>query len=140
MTHANRGKQLERAVRELFKRYAQLGIHCHQNFPRTLTNGTIVEKHGYDFEILYKGVLYAFDAKMCEQASWSLQNAKVHQIKALFDVTRNGGDGFFLVFFTRTKQLVQFHVPLPNDKKSLRPDDGVILSGLDFLNVFKDRK
>lgn len=139
----NRGKALEAAVRQLFKRYAEMGIHCHQNHPRALQDGRIVEKSPYDFELLYSGVLYAFDTKMCESSTWNLNtNAKVHQVKALHDVTMQGGHGFFLVLFTLPKppKLVKFPVPLPEGKASLAPEDGVVLAGLDFLGVFKRTK
>lgn len=137
MTHANRGKQLERAINELFKRYKALSIPCGQIFPRQIHDGTIVDKAPFDFWVLHQGRMHAFDAKMCESSSWSVNtNAKLHQVKALTDISAHGGEGFFLVLFVNTRQLVRFTVPFAYpDLKSLKPLHGEILKGLDFLNV-----
>ena len=107
---ANRGKNLERAVRKLFDRYESRGIHCQQNHPEQLHDGTLVKRHGFDFQIFYNGKFIAFDAKECSKATWPLDKAKIHQIKALFDVYNNGGEAFFLVYFTGAKKLVKFHI------------------------------
>ena len=107
-TYGNRGKSLERAIRKLFESYASRGIHCQQNHPEQLHDGTLVAKHGFDFQILYRGQFYAFDAKECRRASWPLDKAKLHQLKALLDVHENGGEAFFLVYFTGLKKLVKF--------------------------------
>lgn len=138
-TYANRGRQLERAINELFKRYKALSIPCGQIFPRSLHDGTITGKAPFDFWALYQGRMRAFDAKMCEQASWNvLTNAKVHQVKALTDIGAQGGEGFFLVLFVRSRQLVRFDVPfLYPDLKSLKPIHGQVILGLDFLNVLQ---
>ena len=137
MTHANRGRQLERAINELFKRYRALSIPCGQIFPRQLHDGTIVDKAPFDFWAFHGGRFRAFDAKMCEAHAWNVNtNAKLHQVKALTDIAAHGGEGFFLVLFTRTRQLVRFNVPFEYpDLKSLKPMHGEILKGLDFLNV-----
>jgi penicillin-binding protein-related factor A (putative recombinase) len=137
-THANRGKQLEAAIREVFKHYAARGIHCHQNFPRQLHDGTIVEKGPFDFEVLYNGTLYAFDAKQCEATSWHPDKRHLHQEKMLLEVTRQGGQGFYLVYFVPLRKLVRFDVPLPTSK-GLRPEDGLVLPGLDFLGILGKR-
>jgi recombination protein U len=104
-----RGKKLERAIRKLFASYESRGIHCQQNHPEQLHDGTLVKKHGFDFQILYNGKFYAFDAKECHLKSWPLDKAKPHQLKALLDVEANGGEGFFLVHFTELNQLVKFN-------------------------------
>lgn len=126
MTQGNRGKNLERAIRKLFESYESRGIHCQQNHPEQLHDGTLVKKHGFDFQILYNGKFYAFDAKECAKSSWPLDKAKIHQVKALFDVYNNGGEAFFLVYFTNEKKLVKFHIHLvklaiESNKKSLSP-------------------
>jgi len=132
-----RGKGLEGAIRVLFKHYAQLNIHCQQNHPRTIVNAqnkaVPVEKHGFDFQVFHQGQFYAFDAKECHSLQWETRNAKLHQRKALLDIVMQDGTGFFLVYFTQSKQLVQFHVPLP-DRTLLSPSDGQ-LTKLDFLKV-----
>jgi len=136
-THAHRGRDLEHAVREYFKRLRALGIPCHQNHPRRLTDGTPAEKNDYDFEVLHAGRLYAFDAKMCADAAWRFDKRFLHQEKALHDVTAQGGEGFFLVFFTTRRVLIRFRVPLPAGKAALRPEDGELLKRLDFLGIFE---
>lgn len=128
-TYGNRGKSLEKAVKRLFESYASRGIHCQQNHPEQLSDGTRVKRHGFDFQILYNGKFYAFDAKECGLAAWPLDKAKLHQVKALFDIYNNGGEAFFLVYFTEKKQLVKFQVQVVKEaleeaKKKLYPSEG----------------
>lgn len=125
----NRGKSLEKAIRKLFESYESRGIHCQQNHPEQLSDGTRVKRHGFDFQILHNGKFYAFDAKECGLAAWPLDKAKLHQVKALFDIYNNGGEAFFLVYFTEKKQLVKFQVQvvkkaLEEDRKKLYPSEG----------------
>ena len=128
--YANRGKGLERAIRILFESYQSRGIHCQQNHPEQLFDGTITHKHGFDFQILYRGKFIAFDAKECASNTWPLDKAKMHQLKALLDVEQNGGEAFFLVFFSRPpRRLVKFAASLIqksiiNGAKSISPEKG----------------
>lgn len=127
--HANRGKNLERAIRKLFESYQSRGIHCQQNHPEQLHDGTLIARHGFDFQILYHGKFFAFDAKECARQAWPLDKAKMHQLKALLDVAANGGEAFFLVYFTGPKILVKFYAggvqeAIINGRSSLSPDDG----------------
>lgn len=126
---ANRGKKLERAVRKLFESYQSRGIHCQQNHPEQLFDGTITHRHGFDFQIFYKGRFFAFDAKECALPRWPVDKAKLHQLKALLDVENNGGTAFFLVYFTATKKLVRFaagmvQTSITNGVKSIQPEAG----------------
>lgn len=128
-TYGNRGKSLESAVKKLFASYESRGIHCQQNFPEQLSDGTKVKRHGFDFQILHNGKFYAFDAKECALNAWPLDKAKPHQVKALLDVNANGGEGFFLVYFTNLKELVKFdakivQTALINGQKKLPPTSG----------------
>lgn len=128
-TFANRGRNLEHAVKELFKQYEKLGIHCQQNHPEQLHDGTLVRKHGFDFQMFYQGKFYAFDAKECNLKNWPLEKAKAHQLKALLDVENNGGEAFFLVWFKFSKRLVKFSArmiqyQLEQNHKSVSPDMG----------------
>lgn len=128
--YANRGKQLELAVRALFARYAERGIHCQQNHPRQLHDGTLVERHGFDFQIFYRGQFIAFDAKECHRRRWPLDKATLHQLKALLDVEANGGEAFFLVRFVTLRKLVKYPAPmvkmaLASGVPSLQPSDGI---------------
>lgn len=128
-TFANRGRDLEHAIKELFKQYEKLGIHCQQNHPEQLHDGTLVKKHGFDFQMFYKGTFYAFDAKECALKNWPLDKAKPHQLKALLDVENNGGKAFFLVWFKFSGKLVKFRASfiqgaLANNMKSVSPEMG----------------
>lgn len=128
-THANRGKKLERAIRKLFESYESRGIHCQQNHPEQLFDGTITRRHGFDFQIFYKKRFIAFDAKECALTLWPLDKAKMHQLKALLDVEQNGGEAFFLVHFTKLRKLIKFKASsvrdhLGNGLRSLLPEDG----------------
>lgn len=111
-TYGNRGKSLEKAVKRLFESYESRGIHCQQNHPEQLHDGTLVKRHGFDFQILYNGKFYAFDAKECGLSAWPLDKAKPHQVKALLDVANNGGEAFFLVYFTKNKELIKFDIKI----------------------------
>ena len=127
--YANRGKRLERAIRKLFVSYQSRGIHCQQNHPEQLFDGTITHRHGFDFQIFYNGRFFAFDAKECASHAWPLDKAKLHQLKALLDVENNGGEAFFLVFFTGQRKLVKFAASmvqnaLTNGDSSLSPYRG----------------
>jgi penicillin-binding protein-related factor A (putative recombinase) len=137
--YGNRGKQLERAIKQLFLSYQSRGIHCQQNFPEKLHDGTLVNRHGFDFQILFQGKFYAFDAKECAAKSWSLSNAKPHQIKALLDVCSNGGDGFFMVYYAISKSLIRYPAAavqqaFAENRKSLLPSDGEKIT-INFLNI-----
>jgi recombination protein U len=127
--YGSRGKNLESAVKKLFESYESRGIHCQQNHPEQLHDGTLVKRHGFDFQILYDGRFYAFDAKECALSAWPLDKAKPHQVKALLDVASNGGEAFFLVYFTKIKELVKFDVKkvqsaIINGEKKISPSSG----------------
>lgn len=137
--YGNRGRMLERAIDRLFESYRSRGIHCQHNHPEQLHDGTLVRKHGFDFQIFYRGRFIAFDAKMCAGKSWPLDKAKPHQLKALLDVAANGGEAFFLVYFSREKRLVKFlavtvQSALAAGYKSLSPEYGVKTT-LDLLGI-----
>ncbi len=99
------GKALEKTIMELFKHYELKNIHCQQNHPETIATGQRVRKHGFDFQVYYENIFYAFDAKHCEKKRFSLNNCKTHQIKALYDIEVQGGQGFFLIYFLESKKL-----------------------------------
>lgn len=139
--YANRGKNLERAIRKLFESYASRGIHCQQNHPEQLYDGTMVKRHGFDFQIFYHGQFYAFDAKECARNSFPIDKAKLHQLKSLLDVENNGGYAFFLVYFTKTKKLVKFPASFVQSRisigsTSLLPEHGTPTT-LNILDIKK---
>lgn len=139
---ANKGKMLEKAIRKLFAAYESYGIHCQQNFPEQLYDGTLINRHGFDFQIFYKGRFIAFDAKECARSVWYLDKAKLHQVKALFDIYSNGGEAFFLVYFTGSKRLIKFRIDivknaLSNKINHLSPEDGEATT-INLLGIEKD--
>ena len=140
--YANRGKGLERAIKKLFESYQSRGIHCQQNHPEQLFDGTITHRHGFDFQIFYQGRFIAFDAKECASNTWPLDKAKLHQLKALIDVDQNGGEAFFLVYFTCEKRLIKFPAVvvrnhLASGAPSLSADFGIETS-IDLLGIGND--
>lgn len=143
-TFANRGRGLEHAVKELFKQYEKLGIHCQQNHPEQLHDGTLVRKHGFDFQIFHNGTFYAFDCKECAPKNWPLDKAKPHQLKALLDVEKQGGQGFFLVYFKQSGQLVKFSArmiqcQLEMGHKTVSPEMGEATS-MNLLGIQEESK
>lgn len=127
--HANRGKKLERTIKKLFESYESRGIHCQQNHPEQLHDGTLVHKHGFDFQILYQGKFYAFDCKECALNAFPIGKVKLHQVKALLNVQNNGGEAFYLVYFTNLHKLIKFSADLLQTSlikgaKSISPDIG----------------
>lgn len=125
----NRGRALEKAIKKLFASYESRGIHCQQNHPEQLHDGTLVKRHGFDFQIFYQNRFYAFDAKECALSAWPLDKAKPHQLKALLDVAHNGGEAFFLVYFTAQKKLIKFRAEIIqkaiiNEQKKIFPQSG----------------
>lgn len=98
--HGNRGRALQKKIIDLFKLYEASGIHCQENQPARTHEGLYINKHGFDFQVFYKYKFYAFDAKMCQGDKIDVKtNFKIHQIKALYDIERHGGEGFFMVYF-----------------------------------------
>lgn len=137
--YANRGRSLERAIRKLFESYASRGIHCQQNHPEQLHDGTMVKRHGFDFQIFYQERFIAFDAKECASRTWPLDKAKMHQLKALLDVELNGGEAFFLVFFKNGRKLVKFPASfiqsrISDGAKSVSPQEGITTT-LNILEI-----
>lgn len=104
MSQANRGMQLEKSVEELFLHYEQRGIFCLKIEVKEV-NGIRIKKSPFDFIVHYNKIMYGFDAKNCQNGNIGIANFKLHQIKALTDVSDQGGVGFFLVYFADIKQL-----------------------------------
>jgi penicillin-binding protein-related factor A (putative recombinase) len=129
-----KGAELEKSVIKLFPHYEQRGVFCLQIHPRRLHDGKNVEKAPFDFLMYHKEKLTCFDAKQCQKDRWP--GAPSHQIRALLDVKRNGGDGFFLVWFIAAGRLVRF---TPEQAmKSCAPDDGERVS-IDVLGILEKK-
>lgn len=135
-----KGQLLESAVCKLFEFYKSKNIHCQQNSPKQTKDGKYVEKHGFDFQVFYADTFYAFDAKECHSRSISITQFKPHQIQALSDVYRQGGEAFFLVYYFVHGCFVRFDIKnvlarMERKQRSFLPDDGVVLPNLDFLEL-----
>jgi len=136
------GASLEKTVMEVFKRYWQRGIHCQQNHPEKLQDGTCVRKHGFDFQIFHENIFYAFDAKYCQGKRFSLTtNCKQHQIKAMHDIENHGGEGFFLIYFAESKKLNRLNAEevitlLENGVKSIEFNEEKVID-IDILGILK---
>ena len=138
-----RGKQLEKQIDQLIKWIDSLGYHGHKNHPKRLNDGKYIEGEPFDYEIFLPTYKCCFDAKECKSATWSLENAKPHQIDYLKKCKNSGLDSFFLVYFFKFHSLIKFDVDtvikcLSNDIHSLSPDDGDKWSEIyDFKNKGK---
>ncbi len=69
----------------------------------------------------------------------AIHNFKMHQIKALTDIERNGGDAFFLVYYEEHKRLCKFPVAdirlmLQDNLKSVAYDEERTVK-LDLLGI-----
>ena len=130
-----RGSPLEKEVKRLLFRYDQMGIPTMVYQPIRTHDGRYIGKHGYDFSVYHKGVLWAFDAKMCARPRWDLRNAKMHQQNELMKVKKHGGKGFFLVKFPDDLRIIDVEETMV-DAKSLTVEAG-IHTEIDFLGVLK---
>ncbi len=133
------GKMFEKSILTLFKSYETRNIHCQQNFPEKLQSGQTVRKHGFDFQCLYNNKFYAFDAKHCDKELFYLSNCKIHQIKALLDIEKQGGEGFFFIYFAQKKKINKISAKtiaeyLEKGYTSIMFND-TFESNLNFLNI-----
>lgn len=105
------GASLEATFNVLLKHYEQKGIFAEQNHPKTLGNGQVVQKHGFDYTIYYNGKMYAIDTKHCNSDVFNLKmNCKMHQVSAMKKVKNHNGEGFFLIYFDYNKKLMKLDV------------------------------
>ena len=137
----DKGKKLERTINELLKRYKKKGIFAIKIPEAKTTKGVFTQKSPFDYIIFYDSKLYAFDAKENKTSTINIKSMfKEHQIDALHKVWLQKGEAFFLVYFTTLKVLVRYDIEIvlkaiTNNIKSLKPEDGEILKGLNFLEV-----
>lgn len=137
-----KGGSLELAITRLFEGYKDKGIHCQQNHPKMLPDGTFAKAHGFDFQIFYQGRFIVFDAKECGGERIAVSNFKMHQIKAMYDVVQQGGEGFFLVYFYGNKKLRKFPVEklipmMEEGARAFSPDD-MEETDIDLIGVYKN--
>lgn len=139
-----KGGSLELAIERLFEGYKDKGIHCQQNYPKMLQDGTFAKAHGFDFQIFYQGKFIVFDAKECGGERIAVSNFKMHQIKAMYDVVQQGGEGFFLVYFYGSKKLRKFPVakliPMMEEGARAFSADDMEETDIDLIGVYKNGK
>lgn len=140
MAQGNRGKQLEKMVLKLFDQYRKAGIHCQQNHPEQLSDGTFIKRHGYDFHLYYKERFIVFDAKECKSTSMHIAtNLKPHQLNDMMCIKKNGGEAFFMVYFFIDKVMIKLDIDeavrlIDEGRKSITSDDGEKIK-LNFLGL-----
>ncbi|KKM67230.1 hypothetical protein LCGC14_1473300, partial [marine sediment metagenome] len=69
-----------------------------------------MEKHGFDFQVFYKGQFYAFECKETHAQRLPLSNIKTHQLIELLAVQQQGGEAFILCHFVREESMVMFPI------------------------------
>lgn len=138
MTTTRRGKVLEKTITELFKRYESKGIFC----MRVHEAPHHAEKAPFDFIVYRNGSLHAFDTKECAGDAVNIKgNLKLHQVDAMCTIWKNGGNGFFMIYFKNHNKLTFVPVKQVLDaiainKKSIHVDECEETS-IDFLGEYK---
>ena len=138
MTTTQRGKALEKTIQELFKHYHSKGIFC----MRVHEAPHHAEKAPFDFLVYHKSILYVFDTKECNADSINIKgNLKLHQIDAMANVWKNGGVGFFMIYFKQHQKLAKIDVKqvldlIAKGDKSIHVDNCKEVK-IDFLGELK---
>ena len=137
--YGNRGKAFEKQVNAFIALCDNRGLHAQQNHPEKLHSGEYISKHPFDYQVLYDGVFYAFDAKNSESKTLHISNLKPHQLNGLKKVKENGGSAFFMIYFAIEKKIIQLDIDeaiqiLSSGRKSISTDDGKSIR-LNFLNI-----
>lgn len=132
--------ELEYILNQYLERLNERGIHGHKNNANRSHDGKYISGEPFDYEFLFRGVLYAFDAKECESSRFSLSNCKLHQVKNLFDLSGHGAKAFFLVYFKNEKKLIQYKVEqvrqwLASGIKSVKSDQGEEVNLCDMISI-----
>lgn len=136
---AQRGNYLETQIKKILAHLNNTGAHGHKNHAERTKDGTYICGEPFDFEVISNGRIFTFDAKECHADAWSLQNAKLNQVKALYDAAQNGAEAFFLVWFATRNKIVRFDIyrvkeALEKGVSSLRPEDGSVFDWRIFLS------
>lgn len=142
----SKGKKLERTINKLLKKYQEQGIFAIRLHEHRIASGAIVEKNPFDYIVYHNGTMYGFDAKETFDTAINIKSMlKPHQIDAMNEVRRNKGKGFFLVYF-KTQKIVSI-LPvetvlkkITENKKSIKPEEGIIIPGLDFIKYEYNNK
>lgn len=117
-------------MNRVLKHLNNIGIHGHKNHANRTQDGTYIEGEPFDYEVISQGKTYCFDTKECHADSWNLKtNAKISQIKNLYDAAQNGAESFFLVWFATSNKIITFNIykvreALEQGVSSLKAEDG----------------
>lgn len=135
-----RGHYLESEINRILKYLNSIGIHGHKNHANRTHEGKYLDGECFDYEVISGGKVYCFDAKEVHSPTWNLKtNAKLSQIKALYDTAENGAEAFFLVWFAIQNKIIRFDIykvrgALEKGVSSLKPEDGSEFDWRIFLN------
>lgn len=125
-----RGHYLELEMNRVLNYLNSIGIHGHKNHANRAQDGTRIEGEPFDFEVISHGKTYCYDTKECNADAWNLKtNAKLAQVKNLYDAAENGAEAFFLVWFAKVNKIIRFDIytvkeALEKGVSSLKPEDG----------------
>lgn len=124
-----RGADFERMINGYCEILNMKGIHAHKNHANRNYKGVYLAGEPFDYEIIYNGQFYCFDAKICHASKWRLSNTTPGQVKALKDCADNGAIAFFLVYFAQLEYSVKFDIytvlnVMKAGSKVISPDSG----------------
>lgn len=135
-----KGHYLELEMNRVLNYLNRIGIHGHKNHANRTQDGTYVEGEPFDYEVISHGQTFCFDTKECNADAWNLKtNAKLAQVKNLFDAAENGAEAFFLVWFAKVNKIIRFDIykvkeALETGVSSLKPEEG---EGFDWRILMK---
>ena len=92
----------------------------------------------FDWILGHKGDAVLIDTKSLDKGTLSFSDLKTHQVKNLAKMEAQGICGGYVVNFRPLDQIVFFNAGLLKSlkrKQSLKPDDGIILGGIDNFNT-----
>lgn len=108
-----RGSVLEDMVNKTNEKYREKGLALIQKIPTPITPITIDkstrhitlayfdQKSTVDYIGAVQGIPVCFDAKECQQDTFSLQNIHEHQVEFMKDFEAQDGVAFFLIYYAK---------------------------------------
>ena len=162
-----RGSTLEDMINRTNERYLELGLALIQKIPtpitpididhdsKQITLAYFDKKSTVDYIGAVQGIPVCFDAKECNEDTFTLHNIHEHQIEFMKAFEKQQGIAFFLLYYTKRdvfhyltlKKLLEFHERAENGgRKSFTFDElesdyffksknGVLVPYLDKLNL-----
>lgn len=110
----NRGMLLEQIINKTIKKYKKDDEAIIHKKEVPIKFGSVIKDHNKlktneafimsksttDYYGLYDGMFIAFEAKSTKERSLPKTNFKTHQQKYLETITRHGGIGFYIIYFS----------------------------------------